>query len=454
MSINKKTFIFFAIVSAIIILVFLIYVKKRSVPTEQRLESILPFSNTDTETTDVTNKTRSEQSSNVKIKINSVQQPSYIANVKPDTQSLDNKRIGKFVSLEKFSVQKETNKQKDILKQIFEQQKTNQYDNYQIEYNPDFEEFISKTINQKDKSLKSFKDFKSYIISAVNNYRRESKNERFVFASKEFSIPEPQYIEHIRSIDPYLFSIFCIIKTNAGFTKFLLNKPDVNFIKVFKTLLYLTTEAADESRNKITGKQLEYIKEKIFEKKNQNLLQHKILGYYKICIDQLNNETSFEKVKGGLVDKAKLEHRINSYTNIDVVNTNTNLDEINLQNLLFGNKHNKIDGGYELTFPIFLNAPPFLCFALNKLRVHSVFQQKISLFSLEDGEARYNLTGFFGVEKQTTVFYRPFFKHKNKWQWFNDQNKNQSIEITADFKTLNNEDTQECIRFVIYSRIQ
>ncbi|KAF7685304.1 hypothetical protein CDIK_3947, partial [Cucumispora dikerogammari] len=127
--------------------------------------------------------------------------------------------------------------------------------------------------------------------------------------------------------------------------------------------------------------------------------------------------------------------------------------EINLQNLLLGNIIDKTGIGYELTVPVFLNAPHFLNFDLKPFG-SKTFQQKISLFSLVDEESEYYLTLFIIIdEKHETNKEKIFFKHKDKWRMSGDKNNTLAIRETNDFKILPNESfkTEKSV-ILFYSR--
>ncbi|KAF7685555.1 hypothetical protein CDIK_3696, partial [Cucumispora dikerogammari] len=128
--------------------------------------------------------------------------------------------------------------------------------------------------------------------------------------------------------------------------------------------------------------------------------------------------------------------------------------EINLQNLLLGNIIDKTGIGYELTFPVFLNAPPFLNFFLDFLG-SKTFQKKISLFSLEDIEVEYKLTLFMIPVEEDAKTEDVFFKHKDEWKMIDDKNNILSFGETDEFKILANGSfkTEKSV-VLFYSKVQ
>ncbi|KAF7698592.1 hypothetical protein CDIK_1412 [Cucumispora dikerogammari] len=103
-------------------------------------------------------------------------------------------------------------KQIDILRQLFKQKNTEQYDNYKFEYNSDFEKFISETIKQKDNDLKNFNDFKSFFIAAVKAYRTQSKQKKYISNSVRFTIPEIEKLKYIKENNYRCSFFYCSLR--------------------------------------------------------------------------------------------------------------------------------------------------------------------------------------------------------------------------------------------------
>ncbi|KAF7689116.1 hypothetical protein CDIK_2863, partial [Cucumispora dikerogammari] len=342
-------------------------------------------------------------------------------------------------------------KQIDILRQLFKQEKTDQYDNYQFKYDPDFENFISKTIDQKNKDLKNFNDFKSFFISAVDAYRTQSKQEN-ISSPIVYTIPEIEKIEYIIEKNPVLFYLLLTYKHYPGYFNFLIKQNDANFKQSLKALI----ESTRETKKQLSEGQLDDIYENLLKNDSYAGLQYKFMHYYKICINKSNIETSFEQIKNEFIVTPLLKQlKETSDPTITVGSRDTNPIEINIQNLLFENIIDKIGIGYELTFPVFLNAPLFLNFALKPLGLKT-FQQKIFLFSLEDGESEYCLSSFMmSGEKDGGNKPRTVFNHKDEW-WMLDVKNNKPIFVKAvGFNILANGDIQtEKKVLLFYSRAQ
>ncbi|KAF7685393.1 hypothetical protein CDIK_3858 [Cucumispora dikerogammari] len=343
-------------------------------------------------------------------------------------------------------------KQIDILRQLFKQEKTDTYDNYPFEYDSDFENFISKTIDQKNNDLKNFNDFKSFFISAVDAYRTQSKQERYTFSPIVYTIPEIEKIKYINKKNSELFDLLLFYKYNPGYFNFLIKQNDANFEELLEALI----ESTQETKKQLSKEKLDDIYKNLLKNDSYTELQYKFMNYYKICINKSNIETSFEQIKNKFIVTPLLEQlEETSEPGITVASRDTNSIEINLQNLLLGNMIDKMGIGYELTFPVFLNAPSFLSFEII-LPGLKTFQQKIFLFSLEDGESEYCLSSFMmRDEKDKENKPRTFFNHKDEW-WMLDVKDNKPIFVKAvGFNILANGDIQtEKQVLLFYSRAQ
>ncbi|KAF7685820.1 hypothetical protein CDIK_3430, partial [Cucumispora dikerogammari] len=270
-------------------------------------------------------------------------------------------------------------------------------------------------------------------------YRTQSKQEKYISNSVEFTIPEVEKLKYIKENNFDLFILLLLFKTNTGYFNFVINQTKPDFITDFKKLMESITESTRETEKVFTKSQLDTFYKKLSEYDNYVVLQYKFIGYYKVCINESICETSFEAIKNEFIVTPLLEQlNATSDPTITVASKDTCLKEINIQNLLLGNIIDKIGIGYELTFPVFLNAPPFLNFCLSTLE-SKTFQQKIFLFSLEDGKSKYYLSLFtFIDEKHEGNIEIIFFKHKDEWKIINDKNNILSIGETDEFKILAN----------------
>ncbi|KAF7698591.1 hypothetical protein CDIK_1413 [Cucumispora dikerogammari] len=198
------------------------------------------------------------------------------------------------------------------------------------------------------------------------------------------------------------------------------------------------TESTQETEKDLTEDQINAFYKEMSGVENYVVLQYKFMGYYKVCTDRSEDETSFDAIKNELIVTPLLKQDEKSSDPMIIVDSrDTNPMEINLQTLLLGNIIDKIGIGYELTFPVFLNAPPFLRFFLEPPG-SKTFQKKISLFSLEDGEVEYNLTLFIIPVGKDPFTGNIFFKHKDEWKRFDDKNNILSIGETDELKILAN----------------
>ncbi|KAF7685109.1 hypothetical protein CDIK_4142, partial [Cucumispora dikerogammari] len=290
MHMNKNIFALF-IISVIItafIIIFIVnfYIKNKNVPTDVPTETLPTSPSSETRplvsesrlknvhSSDATKQSCSKQTSNKQMKPKTVSNTSGISGLVSDTQTLDNRRNRSNVSFAKLSDQKKQNIQKDVLRQLFKQKNTDQYDNYKFEYNLDFEKFILETIKQKDNDLKNFNDFKSFFIAAVKAYRTQSKQEKYISNPVGFTIPEIEKFKYIKENNFDLFIYLLLFKTNTGYFNFVINQTKPDFITDFKKLMESITESTRETEKELTEDQLDDIYANLTENDNYAGLQY------------------------------------------------------------------------------------------------------------------------------------------------------------------------------------
>ncbi|KAF7687123.1 hypothetical protein CDIK_3041 [Cucumispora dikerogammari] len=469
MHMNKKNIFSLSIISVIItaaIIIFIVsfYIKNKNVPTDVPTETLPTSPSTETRplvsdsrlknvhSSDATKQSFSKQTSNKQMKPKLVSKTPGISGLCSDTQALDNIiNRSKQLPFAKLSDQEKQNAQKYMLRVLFKQKKTDQYDNYKFEYDPDFEKFISETIKQKDNDLKKFNDFKSFFVSAVKAYRTHSKQERYISNPVVgFTIPEIEKLKYTKENNFDLFILLLLFKTNIGYFNFVINQTEPDFITDFNKFMESITESTRETEKVLTKSQLDAFYREMSGDDNYVVLQYKFIGYYNVFINKSICKTFFEQIKNEFIFTPLLEQAgAGPEHTIIVFSKDTNSMEINLQNLLLVNIINKMEIGCELTFPVFLNAPPFLNFFLEP-PVPKIFQKKISLFSLEDIEIEYNLTLFIIYVEKDAKTGNIFFKHKDEWEMFDDESNILSIGETECFKILGNGDFQTEKEVMLY----
>ncbi|KAF7689890.1 hypothetical protein CDIK_2785 [Cucumispora dikerogammari] len=270
-----------------------------------------------------------------------------------------------------------------------------------------------------------------------------------------FIIAKPENHECIKNIDTELFEILNIVKSNEGILSVLQKQANqINNIELFNALLRLKADSSDETKKIIKNAGKNNITKILTVEDSDFSMPYCFFGYYKIQMDANSVETSFGYVDDNTEIPVLLEILAPSFsTAFHLYENNFDNGETNLQNLLFGNKLDKKKNMYEITIPVFLNAPPFLEFDLNNLKIPITFQQNITLFSLADKQSEYILTGFlctgFDGPKEKS---KAFFKYKGQWQYFDDLNKIQRFEITSDLKTIYKDQKSIHVTKIFYSK--
>ncbi|KAF7687118.1 hypothetical protein CDIK_3045 [Cucumispora dikerogammari] len=376
-------------------------------------------------------------------------QISDIASVDPNIKMLKDQLIGKFVTLVKSPNQGDIKKQKDILKQIFQQSNANNSsgDVFNRFGGLGYSEYLKflEYDSKRGKEIKSFYRFKEFFTSAINAYREKTDSERYVWTNGGFDFSVERYLETVRRFWPKTLDILNLVMANDGIWGFILKRADEETRWLLSLLLILieidkkSTEyikCVSEFRRKVSS----HIDDAIAYKQYISHMQFYFFGYYKLKINGSGKEISFDRVDTSLIQPVTLRKKTPSFVNsfFLYLNDSSYSGEIHLQSLLLGSKTDTVGGGYETTFPVFLNSPPFLTFNLKELKSSIIFQQDLSLFSLEDGETQYSLTGFLcltGDEKNSQT--RSFFKNKGEWKClFYSEGKIESLKITSEFKTL------------------
>ncbi|KAF7685892.1 hypothetical protein CDIK_3359, partial [Cucumispora dikerogammari] len=291
MHMNKNIFALFIIsviiTAAIIIFIANFYIKNKNVPTDVPTETLPTSPSTETRplvsesrlknvhSSDATKQSFSKKTSNKHMKPKLVSKTSGISGLCSDTQALENIiNRSKQLPFAKLSDQEKQNIQKDVLRQLFKQKNTDQYDNYKFKYNSDFEKFISETIKQKDKDLKNFNDFKNFFIAAVKAYRTQSKQEKYISNPVGFTISEIEKFKYIKENNFDMFIYLLLFKTNTGFFNFVINQTKPDFITDFKKLMESITESTRETEKELTEDQLDDIYANLTENDNYAGLQY------------------------------------------------------------------------------------------------------------------------------------------------------------------------------------
>ncbi|KAF7689080.1 hypothetical protein CDIK_2900 [Cucumispora dikerogammari] len=468
------------IISTIIIFGIIIYVKKRNGSTEFPSEPLSSESKTNIKSRvsespflETQSKKQNKKTplsmpapspsipspSDAQARINNIYQTFDTSSVDSNIQALDYNLVQTFVSFERSTEQEEINNKKKILKQLFEQQTNKSHDDYDFGKFRTFINFIYDTdegYTKKRDILNSFNDFKNFYTAAVSEFRKKSKVEIEAKDTTDLIIAEPEYIECIKEIDPELFEKLNIVKTNNGILAVLQNQTrKSNKIELFKALLRLRADSYDETEKIIKEADKKDISEILTVAGGALSMLYCFFGYHKLQMNFENVERSFEYVDAktmGTVVLGRIQKPM-LFSSFYLNENNSDSSETNLQNLLLGNKLDKKENGYEITIPIFLNAPLFLVFDLNILKIPITFQQNISLFSLEDKQTEYSLTGFLctgfdGPKKKS----KAFFKYKDQWQYFDNHNKIQRFKITSDLKTIYKEHGGMRVTQIFYTR--
>ncbi|KAF7670528.1 hypothetical protein TCON_2833, partial [Astathelohania contejeani] len=191
------------------------------------------------------------------------------------------------------------------------------------------------------------------------------------------------------------------------------------------------------------------ILEIIFDYNNKNELQYLFFGNYAFDVDQIKDRQTLEEVKSSMKKEVSMIYSMYKPNMIIDIPPDKSV-EANLQDMLWGFKEKGENGKDKFIVPIFLNSPLFLTFSFNKNQNEEkslTFQQTLSLFSLENGESKYSLTGFVITEK--TKSYDPdiinsFFKHDGVWKWFDNGNIIRETELKNldfNFKTKSEKNT-------------
>ncbi|KAF7690786.1 hypothetical protein CDIK_2636 [Cucumispora dikerogammari] len=285
-------------------------------------------------------------------------------------------------------------------------------------------EYLRAELDRNMSKLTSFSLFKSFICKTVEHYRSKNKISQIPsLPPLEKNIKEPFFYERISVEHPILFAYLNMVKTNCRYRKFLLDTNDGNEKKLLESLL---ENDCEKSNIKISDIDAEKIM-KIISDYNKNELQYLFFGNYAFDIDQIKDRQTFEKVKSSMKQEVSMIEDYNMDDPNMIIHVSSDKSvEANLQDMLWGIKEKGEIGKEKFIVPIFLNAPSFLTFSFVKKQSEEkslTFQQTLSLFSLENGESNYSLTGFVITEK--TKSYGPdiinsFFKHDGVWKWFDN----------------------------------
>ncbi|KAF7701521.1 hypothetical protein CDIK_0769 [Cucumispora dikerogammari] len=206
----------------------------------------------------------------------------------------------------------------------------------------------------KKHSLISFKDHKNFFILAVDHYR--SKKE----------LPKCAFPQQLTVNDKCILDSHLDVEQND---KGLENTSEVSI-------------SAVDGYNEENPKYL-------------------FLGNFYIRFDEKGVEQSFKKVdipNKSISFLKPIDNGCDRKLTFEVILSENIKEKVKLQNLLWGIPRKGEDGEVKFMLPVFLNGPSTLSFALNLLcnvRPSLTFQQKISIFSLEDSKlVSYSISGF------------------------------------------------------------
>ncbi|KAF7699658.1 hypothetical protein CDIK_1082 [Cucumispora dikerogammari] len=349
--------------------------------------------------------------------------------------SLENTLLGKFVDIEKKQ-KRRNNRALRLSKKL--------YDSPLIEEKVVFPQLssnsfcLSKFLEQsiRDHVLKTFSKYKDFVIKSAMYYREIRNIQKPAFTALSNNTTEPVYLESINKKHPLLFSYLNIVKTNPQLKKFL---SEITYIDDKNTLeKILNFDSSDINNVIITEKEASNFIRLCEINLYPDTMQHHFCGYYEAHFDNLDVEQVFKLFEVDIYDFSFDSRLLKNYPSF-IISAYGEIDvEINIQGIFEGIlRHSAKPSKTKLIMPIFLNAPPFLQIKIPRRK--TVFQQKISLFSLEENvKATYSLTSFLcyeSNEKERLLIPTLFFKHDEKWKWFDDGILKMETLDDYDFKT-------------------
>ncbi|KAF7700633.1 hypothetical protein CDIK_0928 [Cucumispora dikerogammari] len=368
------------------------------------------------------------------------------------SQPQANSLLGRYMTFEKPLCHEDSKNKKKTLKAIYKRS----YEDKECknisepnEYTNTLKKYLEAELERNMSELTSFPLLKSFICKTVNHYRSKNKIGQIPpLPPLEKNIKEPIYYKKIFDKYPELFAYLNMVKTNCRYRKFLLDTNDGDKKKLLESLLEKDREKSNigisnENANKIL---------KIISNYNKNELQYLFFGNYAFDVDQIKDRQTLEEVKSSMKKEVSM---IKKYTMDDPymkikIPTDKSV-EANLQDMLWGIKKLGENGKEKFIVPIFLNASPFLTFKYEKKQNEEkslTFQQTLSLFSLENGESKYTLTGFVITEETESDddpdIINSFFKHDGVWKWFDNGNIIRETELKNldfNFKTKSEKNT-------------
>lgn len=296
----------------------------------------------------------------------------------------------------------------------------------------------------------TFKEFKKLLLETINIHRchigpnRDNNNNYLSIINTE---PLPLKMTNNTC---FLISLLHIIKTNKPLQGFILNNCNSNDYKniLIKLLNQESNEISDEDYIKIApfdelynpeklifprgvqGDPIEFLAKIFTEKCNLSGLQFFLFNNFNLI--SINEEFK-PFFTSSLVPEFISYLSDKSFPIINLsINYKNVINPFNIQDILYGTKYeynNLFINSNCYSIPLFLNSPPFLIINIEyQVKYNNnnseyikhfplIFQDWISLRSLEDDNKGYYLTGFILNESKysNNTHYIPFYLFNNKW---------------------------------------
>ncbi|KAF7691521.1 hypothetical protein CDIK_2541 [Cucumispora dikerogammari] len=301
----------------------------------------------------------------------------------------------------------------------------------------DISDFLGERMLQFDNiKEKSFENFKHFVSKETNIYREKQNDKKFEFKPNSEPIEEPIHLDLQKEDYPLSLAELNIIKTNCQLKKFLKKYSVTKNKDIINNLLSLTSADSINKLHNLRGDKSLF---DLFV--DYGALQFHYFGMYRVTFDESKKENILERVYSEKTNDVFIERSNKRDTPEFDINLPKGMSgDVNLQNVLWGIKKTITSKVTKLTFPILLNAPPFLTFnvELNKGdQLSLTFPQSLLVNTLEEKETLYFLTGvlwyIYGDEGPAT--FTSFCKHDGKWKWFDGINKIERDLKDFDFQT-------------------